>query len=180
MYPEYKGHPTLNTTVINCTVFQMRRGICTGLGNSGDKVIDCQVRSCVAAGFNVGNNDTLINCSADAKYAEAFCVPYSKAKNAYVEMEILDSRNGIANNLLAAINGSGHNVIIKTSNPSFIPESLQIELSTRKGYAYYQRSGIGATNIKLENQTNAKVLLLPGTTNPQVESEGEIINQQPK
>jgi hypothetical protein len=180
MYPEYKGHPTLNTTVKNCTVFQMRRGICTGLSTSGDKVIDCQVRSCVAAGFNVGNNDTLINCSADAKYAEAFCVPYSKAKNAYVEMEILDSRNGIANNLLAAINGSGHNVIIKTSNPSFIPESLQIELSTRKGYAYYQRSGVGATNIKLVNQTKAKVLLLPGTTNPQVKSEGEIINQQPK
>ena len=177
MYPEYKGHPTLNTTIKKCTVYQMRRGICTGLSTSGDKVIDCEVRNCVATGYNVGNTDTLINCSADAKYAEAFCLPYKKAKSAYVEMEILDSRNGMANNLLAAINGTGHHVIIKTSNPSFIPESLVIELSTRAGYAFYQRSGVSATDIQLENQTEAQVLLLPGVKDPQVKSKGEVINK---
>lgn len=101
MYPEYNGHKTKNTTVKSCTVTRMRRGICTGLSTSGDKVIDCVVRECVATGFNVGNKDTLINCSSDAKYAEAFCVPYTNAKNAYVEMNILDSRKGLANNLLA-------------------------------------------------------------------------------
>lgn len=174
MYPEYHGHKTKNTTIKNCTVFQMRRGICTGLSTSGDKVINCQARSCVAAGFNVGNNDTLINCSADAKYAEAFCVPYNKAANAYVEMEILDSRNGMANHLLAAINGTGHHVIIKTSNPAFIPESFKIELSTRNGYAHYQRSGTNATDIKLNNQTETKVLLLPGTVNEEVKSKGAV------
>ncbi len=177
MYPEYNGHPTQNTTVKNCTVSQMRRGICTGLSTSGDKVINCRVTNCVAAGFNVGNADTLINCASDAKYAEAFCIPYKNAKNAYVEMEILDSRNGMANNLLAAINGTGHHVIIKTSNPSFIPESLAIELSTGKGYANYQRSGVSASNIQLDNQTEAKVLLLPGTENAEVESKGEVINK---
>ena len=177
MYPEYQGHPTKNTTVKNCTVFQMRRGICTGLSTSGDKVINCQVRACVAAGFNVGNNDTLIHCSADAKYAEAFCIPYTNAKNASVEMEILDSRNGIANHLLAAINGTGHHVNLKTSNLSFIPESFKIELSTRNGYANYQRSGVSATNIKLDNQTKAAVLLLPGTLNPELKSLGEIVDK---
>ncbi len=176
MYPEYNGHPTQNTTVKNCTISQMRRGICTGLSTSGDKVINCRVTNCVAAGFNVGNNDTLINCAADAKYAEAFCVSNRNAKNAYVEMEILDSRNGMANNLLAAINGTGHRVIIKTFNPSFIPESLKIELSTRNGYAYYQRSGVSASNIHLDNQTETKVLLLPGTENANVESKAEIID----
>ncbi|WP_372772898.1 hypothetical protein [Mangrovibacterium sp.] len=178
IYPEYKGHSTQNTTVKNCTVFQMRRGICTGLGSSADKVMNCRATSCVAAGFNVGNNDTIINCSADAKYAEAFCVTNRNTKNAYIEMDILDSRNGMANNLLAAINGTGHHVVIKTSNPSFIPESFVIELSTRNGYAYYQRSGVAAANIKLDNQTNTNVLLFPGTTNPMVESNGEVINQQ--
>lgn len=177
MYPEYKGHPTINTTVKNCTVFQMRRGICTGLSTSGDKVIDCQVRSCVAAGFNVGNNDTLINCSADAKYAEAFCVPYKKAANASIEMEILDSRNGIANNLLAAINGTGHHVIIKTSNPEFIPEKMAIKLSTKEGYGNFGKNiKLNAIDIKLDNQTETKVLLLPGTENEKVESKGEVVN----
>jgi hypothetical protein len=31
----------------------------------------------------ISNMDTLINCSADANDAEAFCVPYLLAKNAY-------------------------------------------------------------------------------------------------
>ncbi len=177
MYPEYKGHPTKNTTIKDCTVFQMRRGICTGLSTSGDKVINCQVRDCVAAGFNVGNNDTVMNCSANAKYAEALCVPYKKAANAKVELEILDSRNGMANNLLAAINGTGHKVTITTSNPDFIPDSFNIELSTLSGYAFYQRSNVHATNITLENATDCKVLLLPGTENADVKSKGELVNR---
>ena len=177
MYPEYKGHPTLHTTIKNCTVFQMRRGICTGLSKSGDKVINCEVRDCVAAGFNAGNNDTLINCRANAKYAEAVCLPYKNAKNAYVEMEVLDSRDGMANRLLAAINGTGHRVVLKTSNPLFVPDAFAIELSTLNGYAFYQRSNVHATNISLENETECKVLLLPGTKNADVDSRGSVINK---
>ncbi|MDW7691196.1 right-handed parallel beta-helix repeat-containing protein [Flammeovirgaceae bacterium SG7u.111] len=178
MYPEYQGHPTKNTTVKNCTVFQMRRGICTGLSTSGDKVVNCQVRSCVATGFNVGNADTLINCSSDAKYAEAFCIPYVNAKNAYVEMEILDSRGGIANSMLAKINGTGHEVIITTSNPDFIPKEMAIKLSTKEGYGSFRKNvKIHATDIRLDNQTDAKVLLLPGIENPKVESKGEVVKK---
>ncbi|MRT93772.1 right-handed parallel beta-helix repeat-containing protein [Ancylomarina sp. 16SWW S1-10-2] len=176
IYPKYNKHSTKNTTIENCTVFQMRRGICTGLGASADKVINCQVTSCVATGFNVGNADTLINCSADAKYAEAFCVPYLNAKNAYVEMEILDSRNGIANSLLAKINGTGHCVNIKTSNPDFIPEKMEIKLSTKEGYGNFNKNSIPkSTDIQLNNDTKANVLLLQGAKNVKVESEGEVV-----
>ena len=176
MYPEYNGHKTLNTTVKNCTVTQMRRGICTGLSTSGDKIIDCVVRNCVATGYNIGNADTVINCSADAKYAEAFCVPYTDAKGAYVEMNILDSRNGLANNLLAKINGTGHEVIIKTADPTYIPENLEIKLSVWEGYGNFNKNAVmHATDIKLENETTAKVLLFPGTKNPEIKSEGEVV-----
>lgn len=181
MYPEYQGHPTKNTTIKDCTVFQMRRGICTGLGSSGDKVLNCQVQSCVATGFNVGNNDTLINCSSDAKYAEAFCVPYLNAKNAYVEMDILDSRNGIANSLLAKINGTGHHVIIKTSNADFIPDKMAIKLSTKEGYGNFNRKSIPFANrIQLKNETDTKVLLLDGTEHPQIESKGLVVSDKDK
>ncbi|WP_157486574.1 hypothetical protein [Maribacter forsetii] len=176
MYPEYNGHKTLNTTVKNCTVTQMRRGICTGLSTSGDKIIDCVVRDCVATGYNIGNADTVINCSADAKYAEAFCVPYTDAKGAHVEMTILDSRGGLANNLLAKINGSGHEIIIKTADPDYIPENLEIKLSVWESYGNFSKDAVmHVTDIKLENQTNTKVLLYPGTKNPQIESVGEVV-----
>ncbi|MEP1487547.1 MAG: right-handed parallel beta-helix repeat-containing protein [Algibacter sp.] len=171
------GPLTGSTTIKDCTVTNMRRGICTGLNAEGDTVINCRVTNTIAAGFNVGNQDVLINCSADAKYAEAFCITKANAKKASVDIEILDSRGGMNNNLLAAINGTGHKVIIKTSNASFIPPYLSIELSSRNGYAYYQRSGVSALDVQLDNQTEAKVFLLPGTINPQIKSVSEVVDK---
>lgn len=171
------GVPTGSTTIKNCTVTNMRRGICTGLNAVGDKVINCKVTNTIAAGFNVGNEDVLINCSADAKYGEAFCITKASAKKASVDIEILDSRGGMNNNLLAAINGTGHKVTIKISDTSFIPLSMSIELSSINGYAYYQRSGVIASDIQLDNQTEAKVLLLPGTVNSQIDSIGNVLDQ---
>lgn len=169
---------TGSTTIKNCTVTQMRRGICTGLNTAGDKVINCRVTNCYATGFNVGNRDTLINCSADAKYAEAFCVPYTKARNAYVDMEILDSRGGMKNQLLVKINGRDHNVKINTSDPSFIPEDMLIKLSTSESYGGPWRGGVpNAINISLDNETDTKVILLPGVENPKIESKGEVIDK---
>ncbi|TCL66225.1 parallel beta helix pectate lyase-like protein [Mariniflexile fucanivorans] len=175
MYPDYKGHETKNTTVKNCTVTQMRRGICTGLSTSGDMVIDCVVRDCVATGYNVGNEDTLINCSADAKYGEAFCIPYTNAKNAKVEMTILDSRHGIANNLLAKINGTGHQVVIKTKSSEYIPDSMFIKLSVWEGYGNFnEKATMHATEIKLDNQTETEVITFNGTENLDVKSVGKV------
>lgn len=175
IYPEYNEHKTQNTTVKNCTVTQMRRGICTGLGNSGDKVIDCTVRDCVATGYNVGNGDTLINCSADAKYGEAFCIPYTNAKNAHVEMTILDSRNGIANNLLAKINGMGHHVVIKTKASEYIPNSMAIKLSVWEGYGNFDKNAkMHAANITLDNQTATQIITFKGTENFNVKSVGAV------
>lgn len=176
MYPMMgREHLTGSTRIINCTVDKMRRGICTGLSTAGDMVINSQVTNCIATGFNVGNSDTLINCRADALYAEAFCIPYTDAHNAMVDMEILDSRRGMKNNLLAKINGTDHRVTVRTSDSSFIPDNLAIELSTPKGYGTYSRSPApNAENIRLSNQTPARVLLLPGTINSQIESEGKV------
>lgn len=175
IYPQYNEHQTKNTTIKDCTVFQMRRGICTGLNTSSDKVINCVVRDCAATGFNVGNEDVLINCSANAKFGEAFCVPYTNAKNASVEMNILDSRNGMANNLLAKINGTGHHIVVKTLNPDFIPEKLAIKLSVWEGYGnFHTKEKMHATNIHLENKTRANVKLFPGVENLEIESKGNV------
>lgn len=175
MYPEYNGHPTINTTVKNCIVTQMRRGICTGLSTSGDRVIDCVVRDCVATGYNVGNADTLINCSADAKYGEAFSIPYTNAKNANVEMTILDSRNGSANNLLAKINGTGHTVVIKTDAAEYIPDTMAIKLSVWEGYGNFnEHAKMHATDIKLDNQTWTDVMTFKGTEHLQIKSKGDV------
>ncbi|ALJ04712.1 hypothetical protein APS56_05995 [Pseudalgibacter alginicilyticus] len=175
MYPEYKGHKTKNTTIKNCTVTQMRRGICTGLSSSGDTIIDCVVRDCVATGYNIGNGDTVINSSADAKYGEAFCIPYTNAKNAKVEMTILDSRNGLANTLLAKINGTGHDVVIKTADPKFILETMAIKLSVWEGYGNFNENAkMHATNIKLDNQTETEVITFKGTENAKIKSVGKV------
>ena len=152
------GHRTGKTTIRNCTVRQMRRGICVGLDSSPDTVINCEVRDCVAAGFNIGNGDILENCRADARYAEALSCPYSRAQGARVDLEILDSRSGLANTILATINGEGHEIRLHTFNQAFVPDGFTIEMATREGYAQYQRRQQRATNIKLRNETSAKAV----------------------
>lgn len=123
----------------------------------------------------MGNGDTVINCSADAKYGEAFCIPYTNAKNASVEMNILDSRNGIANNLLAKINGTSHKVVIKTSASEYIPETMAIKLSVWEGYGNFDENAkMHATDIKLNNQTSVEVITFNGTKNLDVNSIGKV------
>ncbi|MDF7801810.1 hypothetical protein P4C99_20190 [Pontiellaceae bacterium B1224] len=150
---------TGNTTIRNCTVSQMRRGICTGLGPGADTVINCEVTDCVAAAYNVGSGDVLENCRANARYAEALSCPYYGSENAVIDLEILDSRNGLANTVLATINGNGHTITLSTSTPDFIPAEFTIEKATNEGYAFYQkkRGKPTATNITLNNGTPAKL-----------------------
>ncbi|MCH6256872.1 hypothetical protein MLD52_09960 [Puniceicoccaceae bacterium K14] len=150
--------PTGVTTLRNCTVSQMRRGICVGLGNAADIVIDCEVRNCVAAGFNISGGDYLENCRSDARYSEALSCPYNGSEGAVVGLEILDSRGGTVNTLLATLNGRGHEVTFKTANPLFVPESFRIEKATKSGYAYYQRKKKAiAESINILNETPAMV-----------------------
>ncbi|WP_372795844.1 right-handed parallel beta-helix repeat-containing protein [Pontiella sp.] len=151
--------PTGNTTIRNCTVRQMRRGICTGLGPGADTVINCEVTDCVAAGFNIGNGDILQACRANARYAEALSCPYYGSANAAVELSILDSRNGRANTVLATINGTGHTLRLTTPDPDFVPAHFTIEQATNKGYAFYQKKQGRpvAEAIHLDNQTPAQV-----------------------
>ncbi len=151
--------PTGDTTIRHCTVRQMRRGICTGLGPGADLVIDCEVTDCVAAGYNIGNEDVIKNSRADARYAEALSCPYYNSKNAQVELEILDSRDGLANTTLATVNGTGHTIKLTTADPDYVPTTFTIEKATNKGYAFYQkkRGEPVARNIALTNQTAAQI-----------------------
>ncbi len=162
MYPQGgEGEvPTGKTTIRNCTVKQMRRGICTGLSAAADVVIDCEVTDCAAAGFNIGGGDLLENCRSNARYAEALSCPYYGSRNAEVELEILDSRGGVANTVLATINGKGHEITLSTSEEEFVPSDFTIEQATNKGYAFYQRKRGDpvAENITLRNETAAKVV----------------------
>lgn len=153
------GHPTGPTTIRHCVVRQMRRGICTGIGPAADTVIDCEVHDCVAAGFNIGGGDALQHCRADAKYAEALSCPYNGSRGAKVDLEILDSRDGVANTILATINGRNHDVTLRTAKPEFVPAGFTIEEATHRGYASYQRGQAIAENITLHNETPAKVVV---------------------
>lgn len=164
LYDQYNGAPTGPAIVRGCTVVRMRRGICVGIGPAADRVIDCEARECVAAGFNVGSGDMLQNCRADAKYSEALSCPYEASRDVRVELEILDSRDGRSNALLATINGSGHEVRLSTRDPEHVPAGFEIATGARRGYASYQRTMGPALDLKLENRTPARVV--PGMASP--------------
>ena len=158
LYGQSAGHPTGATTIRRCRVRQMRRGICTGLGPAADRVIDCEVRDCVAAGFNIGTGDVLEQCRADAKFAEALSCPYTSSHDAKADLTILDSRGGLANDLLATINGARHQVHLRTDRGEFVPPGMIVALATHRGYAFYQSGAVAAKAIALTNETPAKVV----------------------
>jgi hypothetical protein len=145
----------------------MRRGICTGLGGAADRVIDCEVTDSVAAGFNIGSGDVLERCHADAKYAEALSCPYMGSRGAKVDLEILDSRGGAANDLLATLNGQLHQVWLHTPKSEFVPAGMVIAQGTRRGYAYYERGEAVARDIQLRNDTPAKLVDEASTAPPE-------------
>lgn len=178
LYPEGGGgRSTGSTTIENCTVIRMRRGICTGLGPAADRVINCEVRECVAAGFNTGSGDTLQDCRADARYAEALCLPYMNSYRAEIDLEILDSRDGLANDLVAVINGHQHHVRLRTSDAVHVPPAMTIEIATQRGYAFYQRREPVAQGIRLANETPAGVVLNQTATENEITSRGEVRDQ---
>jgi hypothetical protein len=174
--------PTGETKIVRCTVTRMRRGICTGLGPAADEVVDCTVTDCIAAGFNVGTGDVLRNCGADAKFAEALSLPYNDSTGARVELGILDSRGGLRNDLLAKINGVGHDVTLHVTRPEWIPGHLRIELASNDGYLG-RNAGYGtdwpegtAAQIALANHTPARVVIPPNVTHSRIISAGPVEN----
>lgn len=168
------GRLTGSTKIVGCTVTRMRRGICTGLGPAADMILNCEVRECVAAGYNVGTDDVIRSSRADAKYAEAVAVPDVGAKNADVDVEILDTRGGLANALLAVVNGEGHRVAFRTKDGAFVPASFAIELATRNGHAFYQKSEPTTTGVTLVNLTPATVVLPRAAAGNDITSQGAI------
>lgn len=166
--------PTGSTKIIGCTVTRMRRGICTALSPGADVILNCVVRECVAVGFNVGAGDVVRNSRADAKYAEAFALPAMTAAGAEVDLELLDSRGGVANALLAVVNGANHRVTLRTADAAFVPAGLAIEISSRRGFASGQRGEPAATAITFVNETPAPVMLRPGAVGNDITSRGRV------
>lgn len=174
MYPRSGGVETGPTTIRNCTVANMRRGICTGLSAASDEVLNCEVRNCIAAGFNIGSGDKLVACRADAKYAEALCAPYLRSEGARVDLEILDSRQRTANNLLAKVNGNHHHIRLHTADPAYVPEDMTIELASSNGYGSFRKGERTANGVALTNTTPARVVLSPGAVDNTIISRGPV------
>lgn len=158
LYSRYLGHDTGPTVIRACSVQRMRRGICTGLGPGADHVSDCEVLDCVAAGFNIGAGDVLENCRANARYAEALSCPYDTSSGARVDLEILDSRAGLGNTLLAVINGRDHVVRLHARQAAFVPEGFVIATGSRRGYAFYEKTVSPARGLRLDNHTRASTV----------------------
>ncbi|MBT9371138.1 right-handed parallel beta-helix repeat-containing protein [Rhizobium sp. CSW-27] len=156
---------TGKTTIRNATVVGMRRGICTGFGVGGNLIVNSTVRDTIQAGFHVGSGDIVIGGKADAKYSEALSIAQNSYQGARVELEILDSRGGNGNDLLAQINGSQHRVTLHSSQAKFVPAAMVVEFATNRGflgkldnYGADRPDGL-ASDIELLNLTPAKVNL---------------------
>ncbi len=169
---------TGKTTIRNATVTGMRRGICTGFGVGGNLIVNSTVRDTIQAGFHIGKDDVLLGAKADAKYAEALSIAQNIYSGARVELEILDSREGSGNHLLAQINGIHHAVSLYAAEPAFVPRDMRIEIATNDGFLgkldnYGEDRPDGkAVDITLMNLTPAAVVMSERAERITVSGEG--------
>ena len=104
-------------------------------------------------------------------------MPYLRSEGARIELELLDSRDRMANNLVAKINGRNHNISLRTSEPVFVPKEMTIELASKNGYGSFRRGERRASRVTLNNQTSARVVLFPGAVGNTIISQGPVIDQ---
>ncbi|MFI4913116.1 MAG: right-handed parallel beta-helix repeat-containing protein [Sedimentisphaeraceae bacterium JB056] len=174
--------PTGSVTVRNCSVNRMRRGICLALGGSGHVVENCTVSECTRVGYNIGSDTIVKNCRGDAKYCQLLDIASSGSKNSVIELEVLDSKkrqkNSFENDpdLLAKVNGSGHTVKIKPVTAEAVPTDMNIEIGGNVGWASDEDNIPVGKSIRLDNRTDARVLLHPAAEACIIRSSGPVVD----
>ena len=168
---------TQNIRVENCRVTRMRRAICLAFAAGQNSIIGCEVTESERVGYHISSNTTIRNSRGDALYCQVLDISSSDAKNAEVQLEVLDSRQHYGNNLLAKINGAGHRVVLNESVPGAVPAAMTVELGSDRGFGEGRMEDPRAKNVQLENRTAATVLLKKPSEGCTVKSTGPVEDQ---
>ncbi|WP_299669111.1 T9SS type A sorting domain-containing protein [uncultured Polaribacter sp.] len=132
-----------NVTVLNCTIKHMRTAVTLGQAGGTNYIEGCTSIGNEQA-FAVGGGGSVVNCYSDAVFGPVYKSTYNSDSNAKVDITLIPPVDAYynGNNCVAYIGGSGHDVILKTTDPNVNPD-LKIQMG-----GFYN-------NLRMLNGTNA-------------------------
>ncbi|WP_282123107.1 carbohydrate-binding protein [Algibacter mikhailovii] len=169
-----------NTTVINCTIINMRSGVALGLGKGSQYVENCTALGC-ESGFWVKNSTTIVNSRGDASVGPLYSEDAERS-GVTAELTLLDNHvTKIGNTPSLYIAGSSHNFTLHDGTTSFNDE-IEILISGKR-YAHRFLEGSGeeppnrnADGVTFNNYTKYPIVLGANASNNTVNSCGSITN----
>ncbi|MDW5290193.1 hypothetical protein [Formosa sp. PL04] len=177
------GRKTENITVINTTVKNMRSGFDLS-AHIGVTLIDgCTALGCQEKGYSVSKNAVIKNSKGDAKFGPLLSFHGNKTENCNVELELINTVSEYPVKRLAEINGTGHNITIKTYEnlkrsqvaPIVFGESFWSDVHKYRQPNASPKAFSGAYNITLINETGMPIEFKELSADCTVWSNGELL-----
>lgn len=106
-------HRTARVTVIDCTIKNMRSGVCLGFEQGPSRVINTTVVGYQERGFSIGSHGRIENSRGDAMYGPLLTFLGRNYKNATIDLELINTVSEFPVPRLLEINGTGHKITLK-------------------------------------------------------------------
>ncbi|MEI6891545.1 MAG: carbohydrate-binding protein [Pontiella sp.] len=109
---------TMNPTVLNCTIKNMRGGV-TLTHAGGKKYVEGCVAIGCTRGFCIGSGD-IVDCYADTQYGPALGVDYERDSGMTAEITLLPNKGKMVNGTqyAAFITGRNHHITLRSQVPN--------------------------------------------------------------
>lgn len=112
-YGRLVGRNTERVTVIDCVIKNMRSGVSLGSELGPSRVMGTTVIGCRERGYSIGTNGIIDGCKGDAMYGPLLTFLGRAAKNAVIDLELVDTVSDFEFPRLLEVNGSGHRITLR-------------------------------------------------------------------
>ncbi len=180
------GRRTLNITVLDTTVKNMRSGF--DLSEAGGKVLvsGCTSIGCNEKGYNVPSGGVIEKSKGDAMYGPLLGMFDERSRDCRIELELMDTCGDYPPARLAEINGIGHKITISNyqnkvrelSIPIVLGRSFYTDVNHWRGIIKDYNDRSGGSGITLINRTQMPILICDNISDSSISTDGIVIDDQ--
>lgn len=182
------GRRTGPVIVENCTVKNMRSGICLGFEQGPSKIINCTVIGFQERGYSISSGGVIENSRGDAMYGPLLTFLGKDAKGCTIELELMPAVSGFPVPRLLEINGKDHRITLRNyqgikrekEGPIVFGESEWGDIHLFRAPSDPPSRYSGAYDVTLINETGLPIILGNLSANCDVITNGEVLKDDGK
>ena len=177
------GRRTGPVIVENCTIKNMRSGICLGFEQGPSKIINCTVIGSQERGYSISSGGVIENSRGDAMYGPLLAFLGKDTRGCTIELELMPSASGFPVPRLLEINGKDHRITLRNyqgirrekEGAIVFGESEWGDIHLFRSPSEPPSRFSGAYDITLINETGLPIILSDLTQRCTVITNGDIL-----